>query len=46
MDMGRKLWAAAVEPKDVRYFPNAGHNDLYDQGADDAILDFLKGVFP
>jgi hypothetical protein len=46
VDMGRALLAAANEPKDARYFPGAGHNDLYDYGADKAILDFLKDVFP
>ncbi len=46
VDMGRELLAAANEPKDARFFPGAGHNDLYDYGADKAILEFLKGVFP
>jgi fermentation-respiration switch protein FrsA (DUF1100 family) len=46
IDMGRELLAAASKPKDARYFPGAGHNDLYDYGADEAVLDFLKGIFP
>ncbi len=45
-DMGRSLLAAAKEPKDARFFAGAGHNDLYDYGAADAVIDFLKGVFP
>ena len=46
VDMGRSLLAAANEPKDARFFPGAGHNDLYDYGAADAVLDFLARVFP
>jgi len=46
VDMGRALLAAAKPPKDARFFPGAGHNDLYDYGAADAVLDFLARVFP
>ena len=46
VDMGRSLLAAAKEPKDARFFPYAGHNDLYDQGAAEAVLDFLARTFP
>ena len=46
VDMGRELLGAANEPKDARFFPGAGHNDLYDYGADTAVLEFLKGIFP
>ena len=46
VDMGRELLAAANEPKDARFFPGAGHNDLYDYGAAQAVLEFLKRRFP
>ena len=40
-DMARALLAAAAEPKEARFFPAAGHNDLYDHGAASAVIDFL-----
>ncbi len=46
VDMGRSLLAAANEPKDARFFPGAGHNDLYDYGAAQAVIDFLGRTFP
>ena len=46
VDMGRSLLAAANEPKDARFFPGAGHNDLYDYGAAQAVLEFLARTFP
>ncbi len=46
VDMGRSLLAAAEQPKDGRFFPSAGHNDLYDYGAAEAVLDFLRRTFP
>lgn len=46
VDMGRSLLADAKQPKDASFFPAAGHNDLYDYGADKAILEFLAKVFP
>ena len=39
--MARALFAAAAEPKEARFFPAAGHNDLYDHGAAEAVIDFL-----
>jgi fermentation-respiration switch protein FrsA (DUF1100 family) len=38
---GRALLAAASEPKDARFYPAAGHNDLYEHGAADDVLEFL-----
>ncbi len=38
---GRRLLAAAVEPKEGRFYPGAGHADLYDFGAAEAVIDFL-----
>jgi len=45
---GRALFAAASEPKEAKWFPGAGHNDIARFGADAAVLDFLKrnGVAP
>lgn len=40
--LGRKLFAAAPEPKSALWIAGAGHNDLYDHDAAAAILAFLK----
>ncbi|MEE2980068.1 MAG: alpha/beta hydrolase [Pseudomonadota bacterium] len=45
IDMSHSLLAAAAEPKDAQFFPGATHNDLYDHGADDAIIAFLEKMF-
>lgn len=44
--LGRRLLAAAPEPKEGRFFAAAGHNDLHENGAASAVLDFLlrKGL--
>ncbi len=39
--LGRRLFAAAKEPKTDLWIESAGHNDLYDHGADRAIAAFL-----
>ncbi len=39
---GRKLFAAAMEPKKSHWYAGAGHTDLYDFGAAKTVLDFLK----
>jgi len=39
---GRALFAAASEPKEAKWLPGAGHNDIAQFGADAAALDFLK----
>lgn len=39
--LGRRLFAAAPEPKEALWIPEADHNDLYDFGAARAVLDFL-----
>ena len=41
---GRALFEAANEPKEARYFADAGHNDLQAFGAPDAVLDFLGRI--
>lgn len=38
---GRRLFDAAVEPKRAHFIEAAGHNDLYDFGAADRVLEFL-----
>ena len=43
---GRKLFAAASEPKSARYFAEAGHNDLYMHGAAGEVIAFIRKVFP
>ena len=41
--LGRRLFEAAREPKVLRVFPGAGHEDLFEAGAARAVLDFLAG---
>ena len=38
---GRALFEAAAEPKESRWINGAGHNDVYDFGGAEAVLDFL-----
>ena len=38
---GKKLFAAAREPKTMHVYPEAGHNDLYDHGMAALVIDFL-----
>jgi len=38
---GRKLFAAANEPKQVEYVPEAGHNDVYNLRVQQLVLNFL-----
>lgn len=41
VEYGRRLFDAANNPKELKLFPDAGHNDLHKNGARQAILDFL-----
>ncbi|MFQ5972188.1 MAG: alpha/beta hydrolase [Alphaproteobacteria bacterium] len=43
---GRRLFAAAAEPKEAVFLPAAGHNDLFEHDAARAEVDFLRRVFP
>ncbi len=43
---GKKLFAAASEPKQMQIYPNAGHNDLYEHGMGRLTLDFLQQSIP
>ncbi len=38
---GRALLAAAREPKEAKFFPAAGHNDLYSHGAAQSVIEFI-----
>lgn len=46
VDHGRRLLAAAAEPKEAVFLPAAGHNDLFEHGAARSEVDFLRRVFP
>lgn len=39
---GRKLYEAAADPRQFIAIEKAGHNDLYDHGASQHVLDFLR----
>jgi hypothetical protein len=43
---GRRLYARANEPKELKLFPRGRHNDLDDQGALAEALDFIDRVVP
>lgn len=42
--LGRRLLAAAREPRTGVFIPNAGHNDLPAHGSDRIVLDFLNSL--
>jgi uncharacterized protein len=44
--LGRELFAAAPEPKEFWATPEGGHDDLFDFGAAEAVLDFLSRRIP
>jgi fermentation-respiration switch protein FrsA (DUF1100 family) len=39
--LGERLYEAARQPKELRLFPEAGHADLYDHGAEQAVIAFV-----
>ncbi len=41
LKFGRRLYAAAAEPKEMRVLPEADHTDLYDHGAGAIVHEFL-----
>ena len=43
---GREMLAAAAGPKVGRFVPRAGHNDLYDFGVANDVLEFLADALP
>jgi fermentation-respiration switch protein FrsA (DUF1100 family) len=38
---GQALFAAAKEPKEGRWIPGGGHEDLHHFGLQSAVIDFL-----
>ena len=38
---GRRLFETAKEPKEAHFIAGAGHNDLFEHGLTDIVLDFL-----
>ena len=44
-DHGRRLLAAAAEPKEGVFLPDAGHNDAFEHGSVRAALEFLGRVY-
>jgi fermentation-respiration switch protein FrsA (DUF1100 family) len=42
---GRRLSTAAVQPKENRWFDEAGHNDLYSYGAATVVTAFIERVW-
>ncbi len=42
VEFGRKLFAAAPQPKEGHFVPGGGHADLYDFGIDRIVVDFLQ----
>ena len=44
-DHGRRLLAAASEPKEGAFLPEAGHNDTFEHGSMRVALEFLDRVY-
>ena len=44
LDMARRVFHEANEPKTMTVVPRAGHNDLFEQGAWARVSDFLAGL--
>ncbi|WP_158008267.1 alpha/beta hydrolase [Methyloceanibacter methanicus] len=44
LDMARRVFHAAHEPKTLTVVPRAGHNDLFEQGAWARVRDFVAGL--
>ena len=42
VEMGKRLYAAANQPKRLEVFPDGDHNDLFDHGAWDKARAFLQ----
>jgi hypothetical protein len=45
-ELSRALYEQASEPKELWIAPEAGHNDLYEHGAAEAVAGFLARVVP
>jgi hypothetical protein len=44
VEMGRRVFRAANEPKRIELFPSGGHNDLFDHGAWEKMCAFLLSL--
>lgn len=44
VDMGRRIYNAANEPKQIELFGEGRHNDLFDHGAWERMRDFLRSL--
>jgi len=44
VDLARRLFDAAAEPKEARWFARGGHEGLFDAGADRLVVDFIRRV--
>jgi uncharacterized protein len=44
VDMGRRIYQAANEPKQIELFREGRHNDLFDHGAWERMRDFLLAL--
>ena len=42
IELGKKVFDAAPEPKKSLYIPNAGHNNLYDFNLYEEIFSFIE----
>ena len=38
---GKRLFDAAGEPKEMKIYPEARHNDLYEHGMAELVIEFL-----
>jgi len=45
IELGRKLFNTAVDPKSVHWISGAGHDDLFDHGADKMVIDFIERIW-
>ncbi len=45
VDLGRRLLAAAAEPKEGVFLPEAGHNDTFEHGSIAIAMDFLNRLY-
>ena len=42
IDLARRLFDAAAEPKEARWFDAGGHGGLFEAGAGDLVIDFIR----
>lgn len=44
IDISRRLFAAAAAPKESRWFATGGHDGLFDAGAGDTLIAFIRRI--